>query len=43
MYELVNNAIKHAEAEMINAQIIQDDERLSVIVQDNGKGFTPLK
>ncbi|HPT12470.1 MAG TPA: histidine kinase [Bacteroidales bacterium] len=39
VHELVNNAIKHAEAEMINVQIIQEDERLSVIVQDNGIGF----
>jgi len=39
VHELVNNAIKHAEAEMINVQIIQENERLSVIVHDNGIGF----
>lgn len=39
VHELVNNALKHAGAEKINVQIVQEDERLSIVVQDNGKGF----
>ena len=41
VHELVNNAIKHAEAEKIDVQIIQEEDRLSLVVQDNGKGFDP--
>jgi two-component system NarL family sensor kinase len=37
--ELVNNALKHAEAEEIIVQMVQEPVRLSIIVQDNGKGF----
>jgi two-component system NarL family sensor kinase len=39
--ELVNNALKHSEASQIVVQIMQEAERLSVSVQDNGKGFDP--
>lgn len=41
VHELVNNALKHADAEKIDVQIIQETERLSLIVQDDGKGFDP--
>lgn len=37
--ELVNNALKHADASEILVQKIQEDTRLHVTVQDNGKGF----
>lgn len=37
--ELVNNAFKHAEAEEINVQVVQEPSRVSLTVQDNGKGF----
>jgi signal transduction histidine kinase len=37
--ELVNNALKHAEAEQINVQVIVDNDRINLVVQDNGKGF----
>jgi signal transduction histidine kinase len=37
--ELVNNAMKHAEASEINVQLVCEDERLSITVQDNGKGI----
>lgn len=37
--ELVNNALKHADAKLIVIQIIQDEKRLSFTVQDDGKGF----
>jgi len=39
VHELVNNALKHADAEKIDVQIIQESDRLSLVVQDNGKGF----
>lgn len=41
VHELVNNALKHAEATEINVQLIQEPDRVSVTVQDNGKGFNP--
>ncbi len=37
--ELVNNALKHADADEINVQLVQEPSRISVTVQDNGKGF----
>lgn len=41
VHELVNNAIKHARAENINVQLVQDEDRISVTVQDDGQGFNP--
>lgn len=41
VYELVNNAFKHSEAENINVQIVQETDRISITVQDDGKGFDP--
>ena len=38
-YELVNNAMKHAEASRINVQLTVDENLVSLSVQDNGKGF----
>lgn len=43
IFELINNAIRHAEAEHINVQLIQQADRVSVTVQDDGKGFDPGK
>jgi hypothetical protein len=37
--ELVNNSIKHSGATLINVRLTQDDERISLNVQDNGRGF----
>jgi signal transduction histidine kinase len=37
--ELLNNALKHASASEINIQLVQEDARISLTVQDNGKGF----
>lgn len=39
IHELVNNALKHAEADHINVQLVQEPDRISFTVQDNGKGF----
>ena len=41
IHELVNNALKHSHASQINVQIVQEPDRLSITVQDNGKGFNP--
>ncbi len=40
-YELVNNAIKHAEAEDIHVQLVQQPDSVSLTVHDDGKGFNP--
>ncbi len=37
--ELVNNAIKHAEASQINVQMSCHNNLLQITVEDNGKGF----
>ena len=41
IHELVNNAMKHAGAEEIIVQIIQEPDRIAFTVQDNGCGFDP--
>ncbi|GHT39189.1 hypothetical protein FACS189437_01840 [Bacteroidia bacterium] len=38
-YELVNNAIKYARASTINVQLVQDTDRTSLTVHDDGCGF----
>lgn len=37
--ELVNNSLKHSGADQINVQLIIDDKRINLVVEDNGKGF----
>jgi len=37
--ELLNNAIKHARASEIDAQVNRKDEALFIMVEDNGLGF----
>lgn len=39
IHEMVNNALKHAKAEHINVQLVQEPSRISFTVQDDGKGF----
>ena len=41
-YELVNNAIKHAQAEHINIQLMQNAHEVTLTVSDDGKGISPL-
>ena len=41
--ELVNNIIKHSKATEAVVQFIQEEERISLLVQDNGKGFNKSK
>jgi signal transduction histidine kinase len=33
--------MKHAEATQINVQLVQESDRVSLTVQDNGRGFDP--
>jgi signal transduction histidine kinase len=37
--ELLNNVMKHASATEVIVQLIRENNRLSVVVEDNGKGF----
>lgn len=37
--EAVNNIIKHAEASTINLQLVKHENEISVIIEDDGKGF----
>lgn len=39
--ELVNNALKHANASKIDVQLVQEHERISITVYDDGRGFDP--
>ncbi|RYF99530.1 MAG: sensor histidine kinase [Chitinophagaceae bacterium] len=39
--ELINNVLKHASATELFVQVIKEDTRLNLIVEDNGKGFDP--
>ena len=39
IHELVNNALKHTQANHINVQLVQEEDRLSFTVQDDGVGF----
>lgn len=39
VHELVNNALKYSEATRILVHIVQDRDRISLTVEDNGKGF----
>jgi signal transduction histidine kinase len=37
--ELLNNILKHAAATEAFVQLIREDSRLNVVVEDNGRGF----
>ncbi len=39
LQELLNNIIKHAQATKISVNILVEDEKLILIVEDNGRGF----
>lgn len=39
--ELLNNAIKHAEAKEVLVQLIREKDRFTLTVEDDGKGFDP--
>jgi signal transduction histidine kinase len=37
--ELINNVLKHAEAKNVSLQIGQRDEKIILMIEDDGKGF----
>ncbi|XOV69187.1 MAG: ATP-binding protein [Fluviicola sp.] len=37
--ELINNALKHAKAKTIFVQLVKTEQRLTLMVEDDGKGF----
>ena len=37
--ELINNVLKHAEAKQVSLQIGQRDEKIILMMEDDGKGF----
>ncbi|MDR1793628.1 MAG: ATP-binding protein [Bacteroidales bacterium] len=37
--ELINNALKHAQAEHIIVQLVQEPDSIAFTIQDDGKGF----
>ncbi|MDQ3048191.1 MAG: sensor histidine kinase [Bacteroidota bacterium] len=39
LQEIVNNIIKHSEASIVNIQLIRHEDELTLMVEDNGKGF----
>mgnify|MGYP006282025751 CR=1 FL=1 len=39
--ELLNNALKHAEGEQIDCQIIKHKDHYLIMFEDDGKGFSP--
>ncbi len=39
IHELTSNALKHAQASHINVQLVQEEDRISFTVQDDGIGF----
>jgi signal transduction histidine kinase len=41
IHELVNNAVKYADASQIMVQIMQEPDRIAFTVQDDGCGFDP--
>jgi PAS domain S-box-containing protein len=38
--EAVNNAVKHAQAKTITVQLIEDQDRVRLTIEDDGKGIT---
>jgi signal transduction histidine kinase len=41
--ELVNNVVKHANASQVIVQVIRDEQRVHLTVEDDGQGFDPAK
>jgi two-component system, NarL family, sensor kinase len=41
--ELLNNAVKHSGASQILAQVMRQENNLTITVEDNGKGFDSEK
>lgn len=43
LQETVNNIIKHAQASQVGIQLIKDEDNLTMMIEDNGKGFDTKK
>jgi two-component system NarL family sensor kinase len=43
LQELVNNIIKHAQANEVSIQLVKHETELNIMVEDNGKGFDVTK
>ncbi|PWJ38004.1 tetratricopeptide repeat-containing sensor histidine kinase [Sediminitomix flava] len=43
--ELISNALKHAQATKLSVMLtcFEDDELINILIEDNGKGFSPEK
>lgn len=41
--ELLNNVLKHASAVQAYIQVIRENNRLNIVVEDNGKGFETIE
>ncbi|RYG53064.1 MAG: hypothetical protein EOO01_05355 [Chitinophagaceae bacterium] len=41
--EIINNIIKHASANEIMLEVIRENDRLQILIKDNGKGFSKEK
>lgn len=39
--EIMTNIIRHSKATEVNIAIREDDEKIMLIIRDNGVGFTP--
>ncbi len=39
MMEIIHNALLHAKGSEINIQIVQNNEDITIMIEDNGKGF----
>lgn len=39
--ELVNNVLKHAQASRLSVQFIGHEEGVNLVIEDNGRGFSP--
>ncbi len=37
--ELINNVLKHADAKIVSLQIGQRDEKIILMIEDDGRGF----
>ena len=37
--EALNNIVKHAEAERVQVDVVEHDDRVSVTIRDDGRGF----
>ncbi len=38
--EVLNNVVKHSEADTVSANVFEDGDGIHIVIQDNGKGFS---